>query len=217
MSARRQSLANEESYEALQALFLTRCQGECDELTSEAVWRQVLDNPWFRAEVRVQAARLVGQRKLDERWCDEMAQNIVVQLRRKLSNKYDLGADADELRESFPRWMRKIIRNACIDTLRRESRHDHAMLIDKTGIDKTWQTDLRLDMLATAQSLDDLQCTAVLYNLQGYTIEATARVLGRSNTRSPTPNDAWPSRWRSMPTTSGSAWQNPDLVLARLV
>lgn len=45
MSTKRQPQANEESYQALQALFLKLANGGA---ASDEVWRQVLAEPWFR-------------------------------------------------------------------------------------------------------------------------------------------------------------------------
>lgn len=176
MSAKRQSLTNEESYESLQALFLSICNGE--QVEPDAIWRQILADPWFCAEVRVQAMRLVGRRHLDEGWCDDITQEVVVQLQRKLSRRCDLGADAAQIRGHFPGWMGKVIKNACIDSLKRQAPHAQVAGTINPAIDKTWQNDLELDLLAAALTLKDTEKRVVLLNLQGYTIKATAEALG---------------------------------------
>lgn len=178
MSAKRQSLKNEESYAALEALFLKLSQGGCEQAESDRIWRQVVADPWYRAEVRVQASRLVGRCHLDEQWCDDLAQDVVVILKAKLSNDCGLGADAEKLNGHFPAWMGRIIRNACIDALKHEAPSVHACLIEEPPIDETRETDLRLDMIAAAEELEHLQKMSVLMNLQGFTIKETAQVLG---------------------------------------
>lgn len=175
MSAKRQSLTNEESYESLQALFLSICAGE--QVEPDAIWRQMLADPWFCAEVRIQAMRLVGRRHLDEGWCDDITQEVVVQLQRKLSRRCDLGADAAQIRGHFAGWLGTIIKNACIDSLKRQTPHAQFAGTINPAVDKTWQNDLRLDLLEVALTLDDRQKMVVLLNLKGYTIKATAEAL----------------------------------------
>ena len=65
--------ANEESSEALQALLAKIAEGDTDLAQSDHVGQQVLSNLWFRAEVRLQAVRLVGGNVADP-LCDDIAQ-----------------------------------------------------------------------------------------------------------------------------------------------
>lgn len=168
MSTKRPPQSNEESYEALQALFLKIAAGDAGLVESDHVWRQVIDNSWFRAEVKRRAERLVGG-NVDDPLCDDIAQEVVLQLKGKLSKHCDLGADADKLREHFPGWMVEIIHNAGIDTLRRQLRHKHEPLNKTHAIEgHVPQVDLRLDMAAAIECLENREREVALRVLRKF-------------------------------------------------
>jgi RNA polymerase sigma factor (sigma-70 family) len=178
MSTKWQSLANEESYEPLRTVFLKLAAGGCRQAESNTIWQQVLNDRWFRAEVRLQAARLVKRRHIDEQWCEDLSQEVVLLLQKKLSKHEDLGADLAQLREHFPGWMANIIRNACIDALKRQARHAHGVLAEASDGDRTRQNDLRLDVAEAATRLEERESKVLLFRLQGFTIRETAKSLG---------------------------------------
>jgi RNA polymerase sigma factor (sigma-70 family) len=173
--------ANDEPFEALQALFLRIAEGESGLIESDDIWRQVVRDPWFRAEVRIQAARLLGH-GVEDPLCDDLAQQAVVQFRAKLSKRNDLGADIEQLRTNFPGWMASIIRNACIDTLRRERRHPHEVVTESSAFkDPIPQEDLRLDMAEAIAQLEQRERGVARCKLHEMTVEEMAEALELSD------------------------------------
>ena len=153
MSMKRRPQANDESYEALQSLFLRMATGWSEPRALDDVWRQMVSDPWLAAEIRLQVARLLGGG--DDSLRDDTAQQVVVHLRAKLSQKRDLGADAQQIRTSFPAWMGTIIRNACIDFLRQKRRHLHDLLTESDAVhNPVALDDLRIDVAGAIGHLE---------------------------------------------------------------
>jgi RNA polymerase sigma factor (sigma-70 family) len=180
MSTKRQPQVNDESYEALQALFVKIAESDATLIASDDVWRQVLDARWFQTEVRIQAARLVGG-DLDDPLFQDMVQQVPIQIRVKLSKRGDLGGDAAQLRTNFPGWMSSIIRNACIDTLRRERRHAHSSLAESQAAkNQVPLEDLRLDMADVIDRLEAREREVAYCKLRELTMPETAGTLDLS-------------------------------------
>lgn len=180
MSTKRRPQANPESYEALRTLFLRIAEGEPGLIESDDVWRQVARNRWFQAEVRLQAARVLGY-NVDDPLCDDLAQQVVLQLRQKLLKNPDLSADVEQLRTNFPGWMAEIIHNACIDTLRRElvaRRPPKEAATPVETDDPAPQEDLRIDMAAAIEQLERPEREVALCQLDLMSIRETAEELG---------------------------------------
>lgn len=177
MSTKRRPQANEESYEALQALFLRNAEGEAELIDSHDIWLQVVSEPWFCAEVRLQASRILGGH-VDDPLYDDLAQEALVQLKAKLSNKKDLGGDLEQLRTNFPGWMATIIHNACIDTLRRERRRPPDKAAKPIETDDPFpREDLRIDMAAAFDQLEEREREVALCRLHEMTPQETAKRL----------------------------------------
>jgi hypothetical protein len=160
MSTKRPPQSNEESYEALQALFVKIAEGEVELLECDEVWKQVLGDPWFCAEVRLQAVRVVGG-NVNDPLCDDISQDVVVKLKVKLSKHVDLGVDAGQLSGHLPGWMGEIIHCACVDTLRRERRHPHDVLTEASAVENPAALEeLRLDVAEAIAQLEPRRFTA---------------------------------------------------------
>jgi RNA polymerase sigma factor (sigma-70 family) len=170
--------ANEESYEALQSLFLRVATDQSELIDSDGIWRQTVSDPWFAAEIRLQVARLIAG---DDPLRDDTVQQVVVHLRAKLSKRKDLGADAHQLRTSFPAWMGNIIRNACIDFLRQEWRHLHNVLTESDAAENpVLLDDLRLDMAEAISRLEPREREVAHCMLREMTSAETAESLQMS-------------------------------------
>ena len=177
MSTKRQPRANEESYQALRALFAKIAEGDATLIECHDLWRQVLDDRWFQREVRTQAASLVGGH-VDEPLVHDMVQEVAIQLKGKLSKHGDLGADAAQLGSKFPAWMGNIIKHACIDTLRKERRHPHSEVTESSAIEnRVPQEDLRLDMATAMDQLESRERDVAHCRLHELTIDETAEAL----------------------------------------
>jgi RNA polymerase sigma factor (sigma-70 family) len=177
MSTKRQRQPNEESFEALQAFIIEIAEGDPELINSDAVWRRVVSDLWFCAEVRRQASQLVGGDLGDPAY-DDMVQQIVLQLQAKLSKHLDLGAEIEQIRTDFPGWMARIIHNACVDTLRRERRHPpHPPSESEPVRDPVPQEDLRLDMAEVISALPPREQDVAHCKLHNMSLHETAERL----------------------------------------
>ena len=177
MSTKRPLQANEESSEALQAPLAKIAEGDTDLAQSDHVGQQVLSNLWFRAEVRLQAVRLVGGNVADP-LCDDIAQDVVVKLKAKLSQRANLGVDAKQLSGHLPGFLGKIIHGSCVDTLRRERRHLHDPLTEYDAVANPFpQEDLRLDVSEAIAQLEPREQQVVRFKLQRFTVRRRRRHL----------------------------------------
>jgi RNA polymerase sigma factor (sigma-70 family) len=180
MSTKRPPQSNEESYEALQALFVKIAEGEVELLECDEVWKQVLGDPWFCAEVRLQAVRVVGG-NVNDPLCDDISQDVVVKLKVKLSKHVDLGVDAGQLSGHLPGWMGEIIHCACVDTLRRERRHPHDVLTEASAVENPAALEeLRLDVAEAIAQLEPREQQVAQFKLGKFTVRETAQALDLS-------------------------------------
>lgn len=177
MFAKRQPQADNESYKALQALLIELAESDPEQIDCEAVWRQVVSNPWFCAEVRRQASQLVCGHVGDPVY-DDMVQQIVLQIRDKLFHQNDFGANVEQLRTNFPGFLGTIIHNACVDTLRRERRHPpHPPSESEAVTNPVPQEDLRLDMGEAISQLPPRERDVAHCKLDRMSIHETAERL----------------------------------------
>ena len=96
------------------AIALRSAEGQADWL---AIWRVLLEDAWFRAEIGTHAFTIILSKQLPGHWLEDVEHDAMLILARELRKAADLYVDPKRLDE-FGAWLGTIIDNACLEAVR---------------------------------------------------------------------------------------------------
>ncbi len=169
----------------LRRKFLRTIRHEGDAPNYRRRWAMFVDHPWYQRELRRIAAYLVRRDARLAAWEEDIAQDAMLLLARKLERLPDLNYDFRRTERSFPGWLGTIITNDCRQAARRLRR---ACLVnsDLTPLliapDAQARSDARLDVLAAIEDLQEPFRTVVALHMQSVPVEEIARSISTSRT-----------------------------------
>lgn len=142
-------------------------------------WRLCADNPRYREELWRAAARLLRERRLPPAGVDDVAQEALLILARRLQTRPTLGFDASRGPECLLPWLRAVVRSHCQQALRGQPRRRARELNEKWAMPAP-PDPWRAELAEAIQSLDESSRNLVEAYRNFGAIEAVARQLGLS-------------------------------------
>ncbi len=169
----------------LRRKFLRAMQDEGAAPNYRRRWALFVDHPWCRRELQRVAARLVRRDPRLAPWEEDIAQDAMLLLARKLERLPDLNYDISRTESSFPGWLGTIITNDCRQAARRLRRvcfvnFDQAPLLITP--DEQARSDAKLDLHAAIEDLQEPLRTVVELHMQSVPVDEIARTISSSRT-----------------------------------
>jgi RNA polymerase sigma factor (sigma-70 family) len=84
------------------------------------IWLMFLADAWLRGVIKSEAARVAGREKWQQQLAEDVEHAAMRLLARQLQHDYTLKMDRSRIERSFPAWIRKIVRTACVEALRHQ-------------------------------------------------------------------------------------------------
>jgi RNA polymerase sigma factor (sigma-70 family) len=159
-------------------------EGSDQRQTAHKVWVLFIEHPWFQAELGRAVRRVLWRVGEYERWADDIEQEALLLLARKLTRKASLGVNRATAARQFFGWLARIIHRACGDTARSMRRRERHAAVSKAWIDAVAPTGTSIDdLLDLAQMIERLpgKCRSVVtLHLRGRTLGEIGRALSVS-------------------------------------
>lgn len=120
-------------------------------------WRAFAANERYQYELRTAAARLLRQRRLSAQRAEDVVQDALLMLAKRLERHSNLGFDPRYGREHFLGWLRALVYSQCRQVLRRQRSQERR----GPPIDNEWAAvhaataGWRAEMADAIQSLDE--------------------------------------------------------------
>jgi hypothetical protein len=152
------SLPDPTSWEDLRDKFIARLRERVDDSAEEAMttWFVIVDHPWFLAELPLVARKLLPNWDRTKGALDDLIQNGKCALLSKIEHSPDLGFSED--RGRFDKWLREVIRTACLEGRRNERPSkppkDRRRRRATSDSDPTVALDAQLDLQMVKEGLD---------------------------------------------------------------
>lgn len=146
------------------------------------LWRLIIEHPWYRAELASAARLAVGRVGRPSAWREDVEQEAMLLLAKKLRRTPGLGLDPRRARDSFGGWLGRVIRNDCRMAVRRLRRLDRGGPLpeDLPARCRRAERERRIDLSLAIEELPDTLRTVLLLSLKGFPLTEIAERLGLS-------------------------------------
>ena len=147
-----------------------------------AVWRLLIEHPWYREELAAAARTAVRRVGGPLLWCEDVEQDALLLLAKKLRRDPRLGLDPLRAERLFAAWLSRIIRNDCRQSVRRLRRLSSGSRLPTELPDKTCgiERETQFDVSAAIQQLAEPTRTVLLLYQQGFPLRKIEEHLGIS-------------------------------------
>lgn len=156
-----------------------------DELWQD-IWQLFITHDWFQAKLEMCARVALRSSGLTPQWVDDVKQEVIVCLARKLRRMPDMHLDRKRPAHQFGGWLYRILLRDSQQAIRKLRRlHCRSVqLYDNYVVnDCTAGLDARIDFEDALRKLDDPELTVIVLYGQGYAVREIAEALGFSNSK----------------------------------
>jgi RNA polymerase sigma factor (sigma-70 family) len=147
------------------------------------VWRLFVEHPWYQEQLQLCAQRVLRRSFGPLEWLEDLKQDAMMLLARKLRGTPDMNANRELLEEHFPGWLGTIIRRDCQETLRQMRRRQpigsEAVHEDRIA-GRCEDLEARIDFSLLLDQLPDPERTIVMLYGKGWELQEMANELGLS-------------------------------------
>jgi RNA polymerase sigma factor (sigma-70 family) len=151
-----------------------------------AVWRLFVEHPWYQSELHHAALRVLATAGLHFQWADDVKQQAMLLLARRLRHSPDLHVDRALAADRFAGWLATIIAHHCRDAARSMRRAQRrAGLQQRVGFaapSRPLPIDLILDLRSAIRKLPKELRRVLTLRLRGCGIAEISRQLRMSQT-----------------------------------
>lgn len=145
------------------------------------LWQLFVEHPWYQAELQAIAERLVRRQRGGQVFVDDVKQDVMMLLARKLRSYPDMHLDPQRIHLSFPGWLATIIRRDCQEALRHMRRpqpqSSDAVNDDVLPAGKAADLEARIDLSVCLDTLPEDLRTLVILHTKGFEIAEMAAEL----------------------------------------
>lgn len=168
-------MSDDDSWRDLKAQFeqALRTEYQSREFKWTEIWTLFAKHPWYRSELRRAALRVIQESAAPFDWLEDIENEANMLFGQSLYKALDLHMDARQAEDHFSGWMAKIIRNNCLQSLRRyrrsrlpteELREVHLAVTTRSSVDAEIDLNRVVDELSTAEK------EVFILRLEGLTI-----------------------------------------------
>lgn len=144
------------------------------------IWRLLVQHPWYQAELRCCAQRVLWRGRAPLAWQKEVEHDAMLVLARELRHAPDLGLDYARAEDEFAAWLGTIIRRDCqqaLRRLRRVYRPGEALPEDLPEGHDGNRREVWIDIQAAVNHLNDPARTVVALYSKGLSVRQIAAEL----------------------------------------
>ena len=144
------------------------------------VWRLLINDDWYRAQLRRCAEQVVRSGGAPQAWVDDVEQDAVLLLARQLQRTVDLSYDLDRSPDQFGGWIRTIMFRQCREAMRgmRRRHGGHQTLQDDQNGATELSMDAQIDLRLAIDGLQDQERAILHLDSSGLSIAQIASRLG---------------------------------------
>jgi RNA polymerase sigma factor (sigma-70 family) len=151
------------------------------------IWRIFVEHPWYQAELRACARRLVQRTRAPPDYAEDIEHDAMLLFARELQNLPDLHVDRAAAVHHFSGWLATIIKRDCQRAMRRTGRSQRRVTIDEALVEsapaRPVTTDEMIDLAAAFEKLPHEHRSVMLMRLHGLRIIDIAERLKTSKSR----------------------------------
>lgn len=144
------------------------------------VWRLLIEHPWYQEQLAACARQEMRRVRAPDEWLDDVKQDAMLLLARRLRLAPDLRIDRRRAREHFPGWMGTIIRRHCQEALRRMRRLHHRtqeILDQDIGREPRLALEAKIDLSMMLDKLAEPERTVVVLSAKNWSLREIADAL----------------------------------------
>ncbi len=144
------------------------------------LWRLFVEHPWYQEQLDLLAGCLVRRLGGVRPAIEDVKQDAILVLARKLRSTPDLHIDRDRAQHHFAGWMATIIRSDCLEALRRLRKPQplsNDVVNEDRSPDRSVDLEARIDLSMLLDQLPDPQRTIVILHHKGWQISEIADEL----------------------------------------
>jgi RNA polymerase sigma factor (sigma-70 family) len=166
------------TWQDLKEQYLTSLERGADWLD---LWQLFVEHPWYQAELQAIGERLVRRQSGFQISVDDVKQDAMMLLARKLRSSPDMHLDPERIDHSFPGWLATIIRRDCQEALRHirrpQPQSSDAVNDDVLPARKATDLEARIDLSVCLDTLPEDLRTLVVLHTKGFEIAEMAAEL----------------------------------------
>lgn len=146
-----------------------------------AIWTLFIQHPWYTSELRRTALRVIQESGAPMDWLEDIENDAILLLGQSLDRALDLNMNTRRAKDHFPAWLARIIRNDCLQALRRyrrsyirnvELREEHLAIVRRSSV------EVKIDMIFALELLSSAEREVFVLRLLGWSIEEIATGSG---------------------------------------
>lgn len=176
-------MSHDDSWRDLKGQFeqALRKEYECRELKWSEIWNLFANHPWYRSELRRAALRAIVESAAPIDWLEDIENDANMLFGQSLYRALDLHMDARRAEDHFSGWMAKIIRNNCLQALRRyrrsrmpteKLREVHLAVTTRSSV------DVKVDVSRVVDQLSTVEKEVFILRIEGFTTKEIATMKG---------------------------------------